>query len=143
LTWPSSRCASIGCAALLTLYASLDWLDGLQARRTGMHNHPAILLTDHGCDAFQVWLVTTVITSSLGIRSPWACFVILTASYTVFYFTIWESLMVSRLTFPSGLWNPTNGLVLIALILVLRGVLAPDSWSIERDIPRHLWVVCG
>ncbi|KAK9728174.1 hypothetical protein K7432_001283 [Basidiobolus ranarum] len=119
----------------LWVYASLDAIDGKQARRTGTSG-PLGEMFDHGCDALNTALGTIISASVLGIGQSWWTLVVFLASTSNFYLSTWEEYHTGTL-YLGYFSGPVEGIVMLVLLFILTGFVDGGSafWKLSM---RHI-----
>lgn len=117
------------CACGLFAYQSLDAIDGKQARRTNSSS-PLGELFDHGCDALTIVFVVVGTCMMVGLgSSPWLLFLECFATMFVYYAAHWQTYCSGMLHF--GIFDVTEGLLLIILMHILTGLFGTSIWQAE------------
>ena len=115
-------------AVIIWAYQTADALDGRQGKRVGMYAHPSTELFDHGVDSIMTSFLGITMAAALRLgHNQWTALFIL-GTWTIFYSATWEHLNTGRMRFPSGLLNPTEGLVAATMACILTGVF-PTIWE--------------
>ncbi|ORY04428.1 Choline/ethanolaminephosphotransferase [Basidiobolus meristosporus CBS 931.73] len=138
----------------LWVYASLDAIDGKQARRTGTSG-PLGEMFDHGCDALNTALGTIVSASVLGIGQSWMTAVTLLSTTSNFYLSTWEEYHTGTL-YLGYFSGPVEGIVMLVSLFILTGLLggsafwrlplrqvlglAPDALTWIPDYPTNVFL---
>ena len=127
LTQMESSWTFIYYAAALWIYATLDNIDGKQARRTNSSS-PLGELFDHGCDSLNASIAAILQASAMGIgQHPKLYWLALALTLWGFYLPTWEEYHtgVLHLGFVNG---PTEGIVVACLVLLVAGIWGPSVW---------------
>ncbi|KAK9762167.1 hypothetical protein K7432_012367 [Basidiobolus ranarum] len=125
----------------LWVYASLDAIDGKQARRTGTSG-PLGEMFDHGCDALNTSFGTIICTSVLGIGQSWWALVAFLAATSNFYLSTWEEYHTGTL-YLGYFSGPVEGIVLLVSVFALTGFVEGGSAFWKLSIRQILGITPG
>ncbi|ORX96484.1 Choline/ethanolaminephosphotransferase [Basidiobolus meristosporus CBS 931.73] len=126
----------------LWVYASLDAIDGKQARRTGTSG-PLGEMFDHGrCDALNTAFGTVICSSVLGVGQSWWTLVSFLAATSNFYLSTWEEYHTGTL-YLGYFSGPVEGIVLLVGLFGLTGFVEGGSSFWKRSLRQLLGLAPG
>ncbi|KAJ1975036.1 hypothetical protein H4R35_003333 [Dimargaris xerosporica] len=110
----------------LWIYASLDAIDGKQARRTGTSG-PLGEMFDHGCDSLNTTIGLLITSSIFGLGRTWWTVVSVWVGLCNFYLSTTEEYYTGTL-YLSYISAPVEGLVLSSATFALTGYTGQGIW---------------
>ncbi|KAJ1988193.1 hypothetical protein H4R33_002525 [Dimargaris cristalligena] len=113
----------------LWIYASLDAIDGKQARRTGQSG-PLGELFDHGCDSLNTTISLLIASSIFGLGQTWWTVGIVWVGLCNFYLSTMEEYHTGTL-YLGYFSGPVEGIVISCVLYALTGYFGPGMWQID------------
>ncbi|KAJ1927570.1 hypothetical protein IWQ60_002827 [Tieghemiomyces parasiticus] len=110
----------------LWIYASLDAIDGKQARRTGQSG-PLGELFDHGCDSLNTTIEMVIASSVFGLGRTWWTVVIVWVGLFNFYLSTMEEYHTGTL-YLGYFSGPVEGITISCLLYALTGYVGQSIW---------------
>jgi phosphatidylglycerophosphate synthase len=141
LTKPLPGAACVFNAVCLSIYHTLDSLDGKQARRTGSSS-PLGQFFDHGCDALTTIFEMVKVAATLQLGPSMTTFVLIFITSVGFFFNSFQEFVTD--CFYMGFINASaEGLVLLSLTHLTIGLFPCLLPLVTSKTVRILYVLGG
>lgn len=128
-------------AACVFIYATMDALDGKQARRTGSSS-PLGLMFDHGCDCIQTTLLSLCMACMFQLGYTWKMFLLWFLAAIGFFLCTFEEYYTGMMYLPI-INGPTEGLLVTLGLIIGTGFQnMEDPFWLQPAVLSHYFPMC-